>query len=138
MSITILPNTNDTYSEEFYIYNKIRINITDIPLCLSNTFRRTILSEIPSVAFDDTWYEHESKRYININKNNSGLHNEFLAHRLSLIPIYLYNNNTRDILKIKTIFNDATQTREYQFNSEDIPIFHLYINAEKQLSKKNL
>tara|TARA_B110000211_G_scaffold28574_1_gene28959 strand:- start:81 stop:1730 length:1650 start_codon:yes stop_codon:yes gene_type:complete len=136
MSITILPNINDIYSEEFYIHNKIRVNIKDIPLCLSNTFRRIVLSELPCVAFDDTWNDHESKRYITINKNNSGLHNEFLAHRLSLIPIHIYNNNTRDILKIKTMYNHTTQAREYQFNSEDIPIFHLYINAEKQLLKK--
>ena len=135
MSITILPNTNDSIDDTYYIHNMIEFSIKDISSSLANTIRRTILSNIPSVAFDDTWNEHETKRYINITKNTSGLHNEFFAHRLSLIPIYVYNDNTRSVLKINTGFNKQTHTREYTFYSEDIPTF--FIHIDKQEIKSN-
>ena len=53
--------------------------LEDVPVSLSNAIRRIILSEIPNVAF----YEKD----INVLENKSELHNEFIAHRTSLLPI---------------------------------------------------
>lgn len=55
-------------------------------LAIVNSIRRIILSEIPTVAlsFDPLTDENPD---INIIINNSALHNEFLGHRLSLIPM---------------------------------------------------
>ena len=131
MSITILPNTTDSIDDNYYIHNIIDFSIKNISVSLANTIRRTILSNIPSVTFDDTWNENETNRSINITKNTSGLHNEFFAHRLSLIPIYVYNDNTRSVLKINTLLNTHTHTREYTFHSEDIPTFFIHIDKQE-------
>ena len=46
-----------------------------------NGIRRTLLTDIQSVAFDPD--------NIKIEKNTGSLHNEFLKHRISLIPLYI-------------------------------------------------
>jgi DNA-directed RNA polymerase subunit L len=53
-----------------------------------NFIRRTILGEIPNVAisFDINEHYHTS---VNFALNTCALHNEYLAHRLSLLPICL-------------------------------------------------
>lgn len=54
-------------------------NIKDIKISLANAIRRTIISDIPTYAIN----ENEVIFY----ENSSMLNNEFLKHRLSLIPI---------------------------------------------------
>ena len=130
MSITILPKSNEIISDEFYIQNLIEFNISQVSSSLANSLRRVILSNTPNVTFDDAWDDLKDEQLIHIIKNNSGLHNEFLSHRLSLIPIYRYNDNTRDVLKISTLFNKEKQTREYIFTNQDLPIFHININSD--------
>jgi len=58
----------------------------------ANAIRRIIIGEVPTIGFR-TEYGRESD--IKIKKNTSALHNEFLAHRLSLLPIH-YNYNKFD------------------------------------------
>lgn len=50
-----------------------------------NSLRRTLLSTIPSVAFRTQINDSD----IIINENTTSLHNEFLLHRISLIPLYI-------------------------------------------------
>lgn len=64
----------------------LSMKIDDIDLSIVNALRRIILSEIPNVAFAFDPYD-SSKSDITIYSNTSSLHNEFLAHRLSLIPL---------------------------------------------------
>lgn len=87
--------------------------LEDVPVSLTNAVRRIILSEIPTVAF----YEKD----VNILENKSELHNEFIAHRTSLLPIY---RDSR--LKIVSKINKTTGFRENAFDHESlIPIFVL-------------
>lgn len=51
-----------------------------------NSIRRTLLSDIPTVAFRT---DDDSQKDITIHTNNTPLHNEFLSHRISLIPLYI-------------------------------------------------
>lgn len=80
-----------------YNYNDIcdkhSFTINDIDLAIINSIRRIILSEIPVVAFYG-----EDEPTIEILFNNGPLHNEFMIHRISLIPLYI----------------DETITEEYQ------------------------
>jgi len=87
--------------------------LEDVPVSLSNAIRRIILSEIPNVAF----YEKD----INVLENKSELHNEFIAHRTSLLPIY------RDPrFKIVSKINKTTGFRENVFDNESlVPVFVL-------------
>jgi DNA-directed RNA polymerase alpha subunit len=50
-----------------------------------NSLRRTLLSTIPTVAFRT----ESTNSDIIIKKNNASLHNEFLADRIGLIPLYI-------------------------------------------------
>jgi len=51
-----------------------------------NSLRRTLLSEIPCVAFR---VEEGTQKDIIMELNETSLHNELLMHRLSMIPLYL-------------------------------------------------
>jgi DNA-directed RNA polymerase subunit L len=67
--------------------NKLTFDILDLDVHIVNSLRRIILSEIPTIAlaFDPLTDKNPD---IKINTNISALHNEFLAHRLSLIPFH--------------------------------------------------
>ena len=65
----------------------------DVDCSLLNAIRRIIIGEVPTVGFR-TEYGRDSD--IKIIKNTSALHNEFLAHRLSLIPIHYDFRNFDD------------------------------------------
>jgi len=74
-----------------YIYDKIAdrhsFTIENTDLGLINSIRRVILSEIPVVAFYGE--EHPT---IDILFNNSPLHNEYMIHRIGLIPLHIKEN----------------------------------------------
>ena len=74
---------------------RIQFTIKDIELSIVNAIRRIILSELPNVAFYFDPYDVDNNDII-IKNNNSVLHNEFLAHRISLIPIHFHENEIND------------------------------------------
>lgn len=102
------------------IHYKTEFELHNLPLHFANSFRRALSSRIPIVTFDDKFHENPSLRSINIRKNTGVIHNEFLSHRLSLIPINMNNSN----LKIKTNFDLVTGRRDYTI-SENSPVFNL-------------
>lgn len=55
----------------------IKLYLRDIPLHLVNSLRRTILSEVPTMAVD----------YVVITENSSVFYDEYISHRLGLIPL---------------------------------------------------
>jgi DNA-directed RNA polymerase subunit L len=66
--------------------NILTFDINDAELSIINSLRRIILSEVSTVAFAfDPLTDNNPDIKINVNK--SALHNEFLGHRLSLLPI---------------------------------------------------
>jgi len=85
-----------------------------------NSLRRILLSEIPCVAFR---VEEDSKKDIIMEVNNTSLHNEFLMHRLSMIPLYLdpekYNNQYLFYLNVK---HDSTHPFKF-ITTDDIKVY---------------
>ena len=107
---------------------KVQFHLSGVHPSLANALRRTLLSGIPIVGFDDNYEEHN----IDIRKNVSALHNEFVAHRLSLLPICMYRNTS---LKI-TVSHDGNDF-VYRFaNKETVPNFLLRVknDAETRLA----
>ena len=73
--------TISNISEDGDLY---KFTLSGINISLANAIRRTILSDIPTLAFDG-----ENKEHCQIEKNTGRLHNEILKHRLSCIPIHM-------------------------------------------------
>jgi DNA-directed RNA polymerase subunit L len=73
--------------------SKLTFTIKDIDVSIINSLRRVILADIPNIAFE--FIATGSTNTI-INKNTGPIHNEFLAHRLSMIPICLTPNEILD------------------------------------------
>ncbi len=94
--------------------SKLEFKIKDVDLSIVNSIRRIILSEVPTLGFYFDAYDHERKD-INIISNTGVLHNEFISHRLSLIPLYFDEDEILDkatldykfVIKVKNTTNDV-------------------------------
>lgn len=71
--------------------DEMTFDINNLNHSLLNALRRLIITDIETIAFR-TEYGRESD--IKVIKNTSSLHNEFLTHRISLVPIHY---NTKEI-----------------------------------------
>ena len=54
---------------------------------LANAIRRTLLNDIPTVAFEVD--EEYPTKDITMVKNDTSLHNEMMMQRIGLVPLYL-------------------------------------------------
>lgn len=106
--------------------NKMTFDIKELDISIVNSLRRIIIAEIPTVAlsFDPL---SDNNPDITINVNTTALHNEFLAHRLSLLPIK-FDKDVLDAfdpheyifkLKVKNTGNNTINV-----TSKDIEIFN--------------
>jgi DNA-directed RNA polymerase alpha subunit/DNA-directed RNA polymerase subunit L len=76
-----------------YLYDpksqKHSFDIENLDLSIVNSIRRIILTEIPVVGFYG-----EDEPTVEIIENTGPLHNEFMKHRIGLIPIYVNEDIT--------------------------------------------
>ncbi len=116
------------------IADKHSFIIDNVDLGLVNSIRRVILSEIPVVAFYGE--EHPT---INILFNNTPLHNEFMIHRIGLIPLHI----KEDIVE-KYEDDDYTFELNKENNNPDVKMLNVTTAdftgtyKDKQLTAKEL
>ena len=83
--IIIELNTDETKSDNNIVFDIKGNNITGLHKSIINSLRRTLLSSIKTVGFR-TLIDSQD---IIVKKNTTSLHNEFLLHRISLVPLYI-------------------------------------------------
>lgn len=93
--------------------NRVEFKISELDLSLVNSLRRVILSEIPCAAFYFDAYDQDNK-HIDVKTNTGVLHNEFLSHRISLIPLHFTEDelNIFDENRYKFVLKKKNTTSE--------------------------
>lgn len=112
---------------------KMSFTINDSELSIVNAIRRIILSEIPNVAFYFDPYDIEHND-IKINKNTCALHNEFLAHRISLVPLCFTENEINEFDNSKWKFQLIKQNNTYETLEVTTKDFKIYNEDGKEYS----
>ena len=92
-----------------------------------NGIRRTLLSSMDSVAFRTT----QEKNDLTVVTNNSSLHNEFLLHRIGLIPLYIEPSGWhKDYLFQLKVENTTNQLKP--ISAKDIDIYKVKASVLKK------
>jgi len=115
-SVSILKTKNKEDTKKDLSFELKGDQVYGLDKSIINGIRRTLLIDIDAVAFNDD--------SIIINTNKSGLHNEFLKHRITLIPLYIdpetYHRNYLFELKVKI-------TNETPVLSITVDMFEIYL-----------
>ena len=93
---------------------------------MANAIRRTIISDIKTVGFRTEPYEASQ---VNIIANDTPLHNQFVLHRISLIPIHIAKPDkfeVDDYLFIIDVVNDTNSIID--ITTEDFKIKRISTN----------
>lgn len=129
------PFSNYTQSDPF----NISFNLKNIDLSIVNSLRRIIISEIKNVGFFFDPNDFSDDTDIVIIHNNTPLHNEFLQHRISLIPIHVSTSQLENWNKddFKFVINKQNNTNTtMNIYSNDIQVFDKDNNHVPALSKQ--
>ena len=100
--------------------NETTFSLTNINNSLANALRRIIISEFQTVGFR----YHESSTDIKILTNNTKFHNEYIAHRISMIPLHGVEPSNFDVNKYKFVLNKKnTSADKIYITSEDFEVY---------------
>jgi len=117
-SLTNLKKTNDT----------LTLNINNVDVSFPNALRRIILSDIETVAFNTDEYLNSDLKILT---NTTPLHNEFILHRLGLIPINITNVDDFNTNKYKFILNKENTTNDIiSVTTEDFEVYDTESNTK--------
>lgn len=115
--------------------DKHSFTLTEVDLGIINAIRRIILAEIPVVGFYGEDKDEEPS--VEIVFNNGPLHNEFMIHRIGLIPLYITEEITDN-------YQDGDYEFELNVKNEGSDIVNITTGnftgkyKEKQLTKAEL
>jgi DNA-directed RNA polymerase subunit L len=124
----------EKYNIKFTNFNKsqddiLKFDVINANSAFVNTLRRIIISHVKTISFDTTDYENSDLKIID---NTSSFHNEFLLHRLGLIPIY-GNPDVYDPSKYKFSLNiENTSSELMNITTEHIKVLNIETNIEEK------
>lgn len=113
---TINTENNNEYDIKYILEN--------IDTSIANSLRRTMIGNLPIIAFDP--------ENIKIHKNTSVLHNQFIIHRLSLIPLKITDN--LDLI-LNSKWDNEIGERIYRTISS-VPSFKLSVKNNNEFRNK--
>lgn len=119
---------------------RVSFEIHDVDLSVVNALRRVILTDIPNVAIAFDPY-NSAENDITFISNTSSLHNEFMGHRISLIPVNLSLDDidTYDSSKYRFILNVKNQSNTtIDVTTKDIQVLDANGNVLSDSLKESL
>ena len=122
------PDDGSVLSTPYIYITKFELKNVTVPF--ANTIRRSLSTLCPTITFIDGLETNSIK----VITNTGALHNEFLTHRLSLIPINIDNSFAKKHLKMATSYDPSKGKRIWEFlNSDTVPIFEINITDHESL-----
>ena len=113
--------------------NEMYFEINNVYPAFINSLRRIALSELVTVGFNTEDYINSDLKVI---QNTGVLHNEFILHRLSMIPIHYKDINMFDVNKYKFVLKKENNTNSVMnVTSGDIEVYDSETN--KKLPSKD-
>lgn len=114
------------YTDEEQSKNNINFDIKGekkkgLNKSIINSLRRVLLSSIPTVAFRTEMNNTDIK----ITKNTTSLHNEFILHRIAMIPLYIDPFNYQKDLLFKLKVESSSENPLVKVTANDFDIFKL-------------
>ena len=107
--------------------NSIEFEIKNISKSIVNAIRRTCLSNIQNTAFDQ----------VSFKVNTTSLHDEFLKHRIELIPVLLERFDLISNYTFKLHVTNKPNEPTY-VTTNDIEVFEVIDGIEKKVVFKNM
>ena len=111
-------------SEEDYL----EFEVKNINISLANAIRRIVLSEVETIAVND--------KDVNILENTCPLHNEYISHRISLIPIHQNFKLDIDNLSDLEFYIAKKNTKNVPIENEQLSILEITTNNIQIFNKK--
>jgi DNA-directed RNA polymerase subunit L len=108
---------------------ELKFDLVNSKTSLANAIRRICINEVPTIGFDTIDYQNSSIRVI---ENTTSLNNEFILHRIGIIPINIKDPNSFDIsnyLFQLNVSNDTNST--INVTTKDFKVLNLSTNQEE-------
>ena len=113
--------------------NNLNIEISNVNLSLINAMRRVILSEYPTIGFNIDDYLNSDIKVIT---NTSSINNEFIMHRIGLVPIHYSSIKAFDSSKYKFVIDKQnTSNSTISVKSNDFKVYNTETGNEEESIK---
>jgi DNA-directed RNA polymerase subunit L len=99
----------------------------------ANAIRRTLLNDIPTVAFETSEDVAPEERDLTMVVNHSALHNEMLTHRIAMVPLYLDPTHFHKNLFFEChVIHDGSEPFRF-ITADDMEVYPLRPDLQQRL-----
>jgi DNA-directed RNA polymerase II subunit RPB3 len=107
----------------------LKFDVTNCNTSFLNSLRRLIITNITTIGFHTDDYQTSDLKVLT---NTSSLHNEFLLHRIGLIPIFSKDIENYDPSNYKFTLNVKNETQQIiNVKTDDFEIMNLTTNVKE-------
>jgi DNA-directed RNA polymerase subunit L len=115
---------------------QLKFRIDNIDVSLVNAIRRSVIADVETVAI--SFDPNKKNEDIIINTNTGALHNEFLSHRLSLLPIHLSRKEIVDFEKGPNEYSYHLHVKNETSTMLDVTTADIIVKDETRNDNKGL